>query len=193
MGAAAAIIARQRLAHLRLGGAGIFIQQRLRRHDDAGRTEAALIAAVIQESLLKTVQLARSRIGQTFDGGDLRTVAVHGQHHAGSNRLTVHNHRAGAASALIAAELYARQAQAVAQGMHQRFALRHFAAALAHVKFVGTAVYLEGNDLYGSNFHVFSPLKFKTPYLAFFLDARKARPMATPHRQMPAKKNHTTL
>ena len=61
------------------------------------------------------------RVGraQALDGGHLVAVAGHGQRQAGVHPQAVHQNRAGAALAMVAALLRARQAQLLAQGVQQ--------------------------------------------------------------------------
>ncbi len=59
--------------------------------------------------------------GQTFDGGDALAMGALGRIDAGQHRVTVHHDRAGTAFGLVAADLGAGQAQAIAQQVRQGF------------------------------------------------------------------------
>ena len=72
------------------------------------------------------------RRAQPLDGGDLGAVMHHGQSQAGVDALAVEQDGAGAALAVVAALLGARQLQVFAQGVEQGGARVEFqAVALA--------------------------------------------------------------
>ena len=106
------------------------LQQFLRRRDHAGRAIAALQRVALLEGRLQVGDLAA--IGQAFDGLDRGAVALHRQHQAAAHDLAVHPHRAGAADAVLAADMAAGQRKVVAQKIDQRLArFDAFADALA--------------------------------------------------------------
>jgi len=84
---AAAQVAVQGLAHLRLGWVRHVIEQRLSREDHPGGTEAALQRVPLMERLLKGRQTRG--ISQTFDRRDGMAVRLHCQHRAGFDRSSV--------------------------------------------------------------------------------------------------------
>ena len=77
-----------------LSGAGIFIEQCLRREDHSGRTEAALDRTMFNESVLDGMKVA-PRIAETFDRGDVLSCHLHGRVDAGIDRFPVQQHGAG--------------------------------------------------------------------------------------------------
>ena len=95
-------------------GLGFSSQERHQGHQEAGRAEAALQAVRLPERLLQRVELAGPR-RQPLDRRQLAAVGLHGEHQAGAHRLAVEQDRAGAAHAVLAADVGAGQAQLVAQ------------------------------------------------------------------------------
>ena len=61
-------------------------------------------------------------IRDAFDGFDRGAVALHGEHQTAAHDVAVDQHRAGAAHALLAADMAAGEAEIVAQEIDQRFA-----------------------------------------------------------------------
>src|SRR5204862_2405445 len=85
----------------------------------ARRAEAALEAVAFPEGLLQRMELLRS--GRLpFDGGEGMAVRLHGEHDARAHRLAVEEHRAGAAHAVLAADVSAGQVQLVAQEVREQ-------------------------------------------------------------------------
>jgi hypothetical protein len=105
------------------GGRRIIVEQCGAAHDHAGRAHAALTTHLVDEPLLHRVQDAVFL--QTFDGCDLAPHRVLGEREAGIDRLTVHQHRAGAALAEVAALFRAGQAQVLPQREQQRVLIGH--------------------------------------------------------------------
>src|SRR5215471_5521594 len=114
---AAAQIALQAVPDLLFGGLGLALEQLAGSQDHAGRAEAALKAVFLPEGFLHRMQLAV--LSQAFDGHDGGAVGLHGQDRAGLDRVAVHQHRAGAALARIAADVGSGQTQRLAQEMRQ--------------------------------------------------------------------------
>jgi len=56
-----------------------------------------------------------SGAGEAFHGGDLRAIRLHGQHEAAAHGLALDDHRAGAADAMFASDMYAGVARIAAQ------------------------------------------------------------------------------
>ena len=100
---AAADVAGDRLADLRLVGAGSSRRNARRGHQDARRAEPALQGVVLAERLLQRVR--SSPLGEALDGRDLGAVGLDGEHQARADRPAVDDHRAGAADAVLAAEV----------------------------------------------------------------------------------------
>src|SRR5207253_10265450 len=73
----------------------------------------ALERVVLPECLLERVELAVS--GQTLDGRHLGAVRLDGEHQAGANALAVHEHGAGAAHPVLAADMGPREPELVAE------------------------------------------------------------------------------
>jgi hypothetical protein len=108
----------------RIGTIGVAVrllgEQRMGRGDEARRAEATLQGVVLAEGLLQRRQIVI--VGQAFDRDDLRTFRLHGEDQAGAHRGTIHQHGAGAANAMLAADVGAGQPQLVAQAIDQRHA-----------------------------------------------------------------------
>ena len=103
VGAAAAEIAGQRLAHVGLGRLRLAVEQFLGRHDHAVDAVAALRGLLVDEGLLQRMRLVDR--AEPFDGGDLGVAERADRGDAGAHRLAVDQHRAGAALREPAAEL----------------------------------------------------------------------------------------
>ena len=69
----------------------------------------------LAERRLQRVQLGAVRGGQALDRRDRGAVGLHGEHQARAHRLAVHQHGAGAADAVLAADVRAGEAELVAQ------------------------------------------------------------------------------
>src|ERR671939_922110 len=128
---AAAQVPFDAVADLLLAGVGMALQQPVGRHDHAGRAEATLQAVLFPEPLLQRMQLAIA--GQTFDGQDLGAIGLYGQDGAGLDRQAVHDHGARAALRGVAADMRARQANHVADIVHEQEARLHVVRALRAV------------------------------------------------------------
>ncbi len=99
---------------------GLLLQRVRRQHQEARRAEAALQAVVVDEGLLQRMQLLA--VGEPFDGADLPAVGLDREHQAGADRLAVEDDRAGAADAVLAADMRAGLAAVVADRVDQRLA-----------------------------------------------------------------------
>ena len=89
-----------------------------RRHDHAGRAEAALQAVILAEGLLHRMQLLA--VGEALDGEHVGAVRLHRQHGAGLDRLAVDMDDAAAALRGVAADMGAGQPQDLAQELDQQ-------------------------------------------------------------------------
>ncbi len=93
---------------------------------------------MVDESLLKRVK--PPVVGQPFDGLDLASVGLHGEHQAGGHQPPVDDHGAGAAVAGAAALLAAGKAQLPAHHVQER-------AMRFHRQLPRLPVYGEANGL----------------------------------------------
>ena len=64
--------------------------------------------------------MQRVVLGEAFDRADLSAVRLHGEHQARAHRLAVDDHRAGAADAVLAADMGAGLPAILADGVGQR-------------------------------------------------------------------------
>src|SRR5215813_4946334 len=103
IGAAAAEIARHRMASLVARRFGVHLEQGDRRDDLAGRAEAALRREFLDEGFLHRVQLA-IRALQAFDGRDFAATQRMRQRRTGMVRYIVDQYRACATLAAIATQ-----------------------------------------------------------------------------------------
>src|SRR5580765_131045 len=110
---AAAVVARKIFADLLARGIGQVAQERLRRHQYPRRAESALQRVGEDESALQLLDLARVR--KAFHGVHGAAVGLCGQHQAAAHDLAVDAHRAGAAHAVLAADVGAGQLELDAQ------------------------------------------------------------------------------
>ena len=90
------------------------------RDDEAGRAEAALHRAGLDERLLDAVEPVLA--GEALDGDDLVTVRLRGEHEARADELAVEQHRARAALALLAGVLRTGQAEPLAERVEEALA-----------------------------------------------------------------------
>src|SRR5262245_11366734 len=95
-------------------------EQLLRGEQHAGRAVAALQRIARLERGLQVGDLAL--VGHALDGLDARSVALHREHQAAAHDHAVDAHRAGAADAMLAANMAAGEAQVLAQEIDQRLA-----------------------------------------------------------------------
>ena len=75
---------------------------------------------MLHEGALQRVELVA--VGQPFDGADLSAVGLHREHQAGAHRLAVDQHGAGAAHAVLAADMRAGLPAILADRIGQRAA-----------------------------------------------------------------------
>src|SRR6185437_11364181 len=131
-------------------GDAALLQKFLCGQDHGRRAEAALQSVALLEGQLQVGDLAGVR--HTLDGFDLGAVALRRQHQAAAHDLAVHPHGAGAADAVLAADMTPGHEQVVAQEIDQRLARIH---ALTD----GLAVDGEGNveDVVAHNVHLSWP------------------------------------
>src|SRR5262249_9095478 len=115
---AAADVPRQGLLDLSAVGLRRALDERLGGEQEAGCTEAALGAVVLMERRLHGRTVLRG--SETFDGRDRRAVDRCEREQARPPRLAVHQHRAGAAAALLATGLGAGDPELLAEDVEQR-------------------------------------------------------------------------
>ena len=123
---AAAEVARKEVLHL-VAARPPTIEQVARRHQDAGSAEAALERVVLPEGRLQRRQLAVS--GEPLHRLDPRAVHLRREHEAGANGGAVDPDRAGAADAVLAADVRAPQPQLMAQEVREQQPRLHLLAA----------------------------------------------------------------
>src|SRR5262249_33224320 len=117
---AAAQVALQAFAYLRVARPRIALQQRRGGHEETGCAEAALQPVLVPECLLQRVQLAVG--GQSLDGPHMVTIDLDGEYRARLDGPVVQQHRACPALAGIAANVRACQAELLAQEVHEQVA-----------------------------------------------------------------------
>ena len=120
VGAAAAERVLEGQADLVFAGIGVLRQESGAHHQLAGDAEAALDRTVLDEGLLQRVQLALA--GQALDGEHVLARRLEGGQRAGEHRRAVQQDGADAALGLVAADLGAGQAEALAQHIGQHLA-----------------------------------------------------------------------
>src|SRR5712692_8906818 len=111
---AAAQIPGERLADLALVRIGMVAQERDERHEDARRAEAALQPMGLAERRLERMQRIARAVRQTLDCHDVVPIRLDGEHQAGADRLSIQQHGAGAAHAVLAPDVRAGESQLVA-------------------------------------------------------------------------------
>src|SRR6266446_6681070 len=117
---AAAVIAGEMRADLFAARNAAVGQQFLRGEQHARRAITALQGVARDERFLQIGDLVR--IGHAFDGVDARAVALHRQHQAAAHHHAVDAYAAGAAYAVLAADMTARERNVFAQEVDQRLA-----------------------------------------------------------------------
>ena len=93
-------------------------QEILRRHQDAGGTEPALQRVVPAKGNLQRRQVSAS--GQPLDRAQLAAVHLNREQEAATHRGSVHDHRAGAADAVLAADVRPGETQAMPKEVRQQ-------------------------------------------------------------------------
>ena len=109
----AADVAGQHVAHFHFRWVWVAAQEVGGGHQDAGGAEAALHGVMPPESLLEDAKLALS--DQTFNRADRRAVALDRELRAAAHGPSVDHHGAGAAHAMLAADMRAVKPQFVTQ------------------------------------------------------------------------------
>src|SRR5438045_2819510 len=125
---AAADVALKRLPDLLLRGARVGSEQGSRAHQHSRCAVAALEGVMVAEGLLQRRQLPV--LAQALDRLDRGAVGLDGQQHAALHELPVHDHRARAAVARVAADVAAGQVEVVADEVDEQLARLDFAFVL---------------------------------------------------------------
>ena len=93
-------------------------QQLESRQDHSGSAKAALERVVLLKRLLQRMERLIRR--EPFNGENLFAVGLGGKEQTGTNRATIEQHRAGAAHAVLAADVGSDQAEIMAQKIDER-------------------------------------------------------------------------
>ena len=117
VGAAAADVAGDGVAHVGFRGMGILLEQRGAAHDHTRRTETALHGIMTDEGSLHGMQLVAGR--EAFDGGDLVTDRIEGQRHAAVDGHLIEPYGTAGAGATVATDFGAGHAGLDTQGIRQ--------------------------------------------------------------------------
>ena len=123
VGAATADVAAHPLADLGIRSRVALLDTADAGHDLPGRAVAALERVFVDEGLLQRMKPAIAL--EPLDGGDLRTVMHHRERQARVDALSVHQNRACAARALVAAFLGAGQIRPFPEHVQQRRSVVH--------------------------------------------------------------------
>src|ERR1043166_65419 len=117
---AATEIARQTVANLLLGWLGAALQERLRRDDETWRANPALQSGVLEELLLKWVQILRRC--DALDRRDLLALNLDAENEARVDEPAIEHHIARAAVAVVAPFLGPGQMQLITEHLEQALA-----------------------------------------------------------------------
>ena len=98
---------------------------------------------MIDEGLLQRVQGRAG--GQSFHSADRAALGLHRKHQTGTHRVTVDDHRAGAAHTMLAAQVSAGEATVLAQCIGER-------APRLGLDVVGFLVHLQSDGLFHGSF-----------------------------------------
>ena len=98
---------------------GVVREQLVDRHQEARRAEAALETVLLGERLLDRMK-RRAGGREALDGHQLVPLRLYGEHQAGPHGPPVDENGAGAAHAVLAAEVRAGQVELVAQEVRER-------------------------------------------------------------------------
>src|SRR5579863_5092703 len=118
---AAAQMAREEFANLRLAGTGPIAQQRIERHQNARGAKSALQRVLRPKGFLQRRQAIRRR-REALDGANFGAFRLDRKGEAGAGRRAVDLYRAGAADAVLAADMRAGCAKRVADEIAQQHA-----------------------------------------------------------------------
>src|SRR5580704_3700726 len=130
---AAAEVAAKDLADFPLSRMRIAGEEIGERHQNARRAEAALQGVIVAECLLQGVELAVGR-GERFHGAHLAPFRLHRKRQAGARGDAVDQHGAGAADAVLAADMGAGGPEPLAKEIAEQHARLGFGRELAAVE-----------------------------------------------------------
>ena len=99
----------------------------------AGRAEAALQGVIVAERGLQRVERAVGG-GEQFHGAHVAAFGLHGERQAGALRHAVDQHGAGAAHAVLAADMGAGGAERMAQEVGEQHARLGFGGELSAIE-----------------------------------------------------------
>src|SRR5262245_53650019 len=117
---AAAEIGGEHVEQVLVADVGLALEHAGRQHQKAGRAEAALQAVIVDEGLLQRMQ--HVALCQALDGADRPALGLHRKHQTRAHGLAIEQDGAGAADAVLAADVGAGLAAVVADGVDQRAA-----------------------------------------------------------------------
>jgi hypothetical protein len=104
-----------------------------------------LEGGVIHKRLLNWVKLAAFFICQPFDSGDFAAMALDGKGHAGQNRSSIHDDRAGPAGSLVATYFGAGDTQGFSEGLGKRVTRGYLVRLIPDTQLMGGPVYHQGD------------------------------------------------
>ena len=107
---AAAQIRRQRVAQFRIRRRRVIAQKSGERHQKAGRAEAALQPVGLTERTLKWIQIAVWS-GERFDGANVVSIGLYGEHDTGADWFTVEQDGTRAADAMLTSNMGAGETE----------------------------------------------------------------------------------
>jgi hypothetical protein len=116
-----------------VGAMGISRKEIRERHQDARRAKTALQGVMLLEGPLQRIERAVRR-GERFNRGDGTAFGLHRERQAGAHRNPVEQHRAGAAHAMLAADMGAGRPDDMAQKVGEQHPRLGFARGAAAVE-----------------------------------------------------------
>src|SRR3990170_4708862 len=133
-----------------------------RRQHHPGSAKTALQGVVVEKGLLNRMELFS--LCQTFDGGDFGAIGLNREEDARANDSPIQKYGAGAAHAMLAAQVHPGKAEILPEKVSQGFARLHLA-------FEAHSIDLEGNLHRLRRLHLFlqrsmadsSPRRTRTP------------------------------
>src|SRR5579862_1085723 len=141
---AAAEVAGQRLANLRLIWGRPFVEETLHGHQDAGRAIAALQPVTVAHRFLQRMEMVAVG-GEPLDGHDRVAVRLCREHQTGANRNAVEDHGAGTAYAVLATDMRTREQEIVPQEVAEQHARFDLAPVLRTVHRNGYVMHVTGH------------------------------------------------
>jgi hypothetical protein len=121
------------------------MKERFCTHNHSGRAEPALKSRIVDECLLKRIELPCLRIAQAFDCGDSLSVTFDGEHHAGEHRLSVHEYGTAPACPVVTGDLGAGKVKSLSQCMGQGMRGPNLIGFASNLQFVNLVIDCEGD------------------------------------------------